>query len=48
MKSTDPDRRILESLDGDLRRSVELIAHEFAEGFHAVERIRKPAVSIFG
>jgi uncharacterized protein (TIGR00730 family) len=42
------DRRILESIDGDLRRSVDLIAHEFAEGFHAVERIRRPAVSIFG
>jgi uncharacterized protein (TIGR00730 family) len=42
------DRRLFESLDGDLRRSVELIAHEFAEGFAAVERIKKPAVSIFG
>jgi uncharacterized protein (TIGR00730 family) len=42
------DRRLFESLDGDHRRSVELIAHEFAEGFAAVERIKKPAVSIFG
>jgi uncharacterized protein (TIGR00730 family) len=42
------DRRLFESLDGDLRRSVDLIAAEFAEGFAAVERIRKPAVSIFG
>jgi uncharacterized protein (TIGR00730 family) len=42
------DRRLLESLDGDHRRSVELIAHEFAEGFAAVEQIKKPAVSIFG
>ena len=48
MRSADQDRRILENLDGDLRRSVELIAHEFAEGFHAVEQIRPPAVSIFG
>jgi uncharacterized protein (TIGR00730 family) len=48
VKSADQDRRILENLDGDLRRSVELIAHEFAEGFHAVEQIRPPAVSIFG
>jgi uncharacterized protein (TIGR00730 family) len=48
VKSADQDRRILENLDGDLRRSVELIAHEFAEGFHAVEQIRTPAVSIFG
>jgi uncharacterized protein (TIGR00730 family) len=42
------DRRLLESLDGDLRRSVELIVDEFAEGFAAVAQIRKPAVSIFG
>jgi uncharacterized protein (TIGR00730 family) len=48
VRSADQDRRILENLDGDLRRSVELIAHEFAEGFHAVEQIRPPAVSIFG
>ena len=47
MKS-DIDRSILENLDGDLRRSVELIGHEFAEGFAAVEKITKPAVSIFG
>ncbi len=42
------DRRLLDSLNGDLRRSIELIATEFAEGFAAVEQIRKPAVSIFG
>jgi uncharacterized protein (TIGR00730 family) len=42
------DRRIFESLDHNLRRSVQLIADEFAEGFHAVEQIRPPAVSIFG
>ena len=42
------DRRILASVDGDLRRSVERIAHEFAMGFDAVDRIPKPAVSIFG
>jgi uncharacterized protein (TIGR00730 family) len=42
------DRRLFESLDGDLRRSVALIASEFAEGFAAVEKIKKPAVSIFG
>jgi uncharacterized protein (TIGR00730 family) len=42
------DRRIFESLDHDLRRSVQLIADEFAEGFHAVAQIRPPAVSIFG
>jgi uncharacterized protein (TIGR00730 family) len=48
VSSTDPDRRILDSLNGDLRRSVDLITHEFAEGFHAVEQIHRPAVSIFG
>jgi hypothetical protein len=42
------DRRLFESLDGDLRRSVELIANEFAEGFAAVAKITKPAVSMFG
>ena len=48
MKSADQDRRILENLDGDLRRSVELIAHEFAEGFEAVAKVHQPAVTIFG
>jgi uncharacterized protein (TIGR00730 family) len=48
VRAVDQDRTILENLDGDLRRSVELIAHEFAEGFHAVAKIRPPAVSIFG
>ena len=42
------DRRIFESLDHSLQRSVNLIAAEFAEGFHAVEQIRRPAVSMFG
>jgi uncharacterized protein (TIGR00730 family) len=43
------DRRILESRDGrDLRRHVGMIAEEFLEGFEAVDRIDRPAVSIFG
>jgi len=42
------DRRLLESVDHDLKRSVQLIADEFAEGFRAVAKIRSPAVSIFG
>ena len=42
------DQRLLQTVDGDIRRSVELIAAEFAEGFAAVERIAKPAVSVFG
>ena len=48
MKSADQDRKILENLDGDIRRSVELIAREFAEGFEAVAQVRQPAVTIFG
>ncbi len=42
------DQRILQDVDGDVRRSVDLIAAEFTEGFTAVNRVRKPAVSIFG
>jgi len=42
------DRRILESFDHDLKRSVKLIADEFAEGFRAVAKIKPPAVSLFG
>jgi uncharacterized protein (TIGR00730 family) len=44
------DRRILSSnpTDLDLRRDAALIADEFREGFEAVARIDRPAVSIFG
>jgi uncharacterized protein (TIGR00730 family) len=42
------DRRLLERRDGDLAGHVERIAEEFREGFVAVERIGRPAVSIFG
>jgi uncharacterized protein (TIGR00730 family) len=42
------DKRILASEDGNLRLSAEAIAEEFYHGFSAVERVRKPAVSIFG
>jgi uncharacterized protein (TIGR00730 family) len=42
------DRRILASENGDLRKHVALIADEFYEGFEAVARIDRPAVSIFG
>jgi hypothetical protein len=42
------DRRILERRDGQLREHVELIAGEFLDGFTAVERIDRPAVTIFG
>ncbi|HEY1369955.1 MAG TPA: TIGR00730 family Rossman fold protein [Gaiellaceae bacterium] len=42
------DRRILAATDGDVRRHVALIADEFYDGFEAVARIDRPAVSIFG
>ena len=43
------DRRILESsADGDLAGQVSRIAEEFQNGFAAVARIDRPAVSIFG
>jgi uncharacterized protein (TIGR00730 family) len=42
------DRQLLEGRDADLRGHVEEIAEEFLRGFEAVERIDRPAVSIFG
>jgi uncharacterized protein (TIGR00730 family) len=43
------DRRILESgQDGDLAGEAHRIADEFLNGFAAVARIDRPAVSIFG
>src|SRR5438105_1919024 len=42
------DRRLLERRDGDLAGHVARIADEFLEGFTAVERIGRPAVSVFG
>jgi uncharacterized protein (TIGR00730 family) len=42
------DRRLLERRDGDLAGHVRRIADEFLEGFGAVERIGRPAVSVFG
>jgi uncharacterized protein (TIGR00730 family) len=44
------DRRILASEETvyDLDRHVGLIAAEFREGFETVDRIEKPAVTIFG
>jgi uncharacterized protein (TIGR00730 family) len=42
------DRRLLSRQDGDLAGHVERIAEEFREGFVAVERIGRPAISIFG
>jgi uncharacterized protein (TIGR00730 family) len=44
------DRRILSSEEkaADLERHVATIAQEFREGFEAVDRIDRPAVTIFG
>jgi uncharacterized protein (TIGR00730 family) len=42
------DRRLLERRDGDLDGHVARIAHEFREGFLTVERIGRPAVTVFG
>jgi uncharacterized protein (TIGR00730 family) len=44
------DRRILKSEESaaDRARHVELIAEEFRRGFEAVDRIDRPAVTIFG
>jgi uncharacterized protein (TIGR00730 family) len=44
------DRRILmaEKSVYDLDRHIGLIAKEFREGFEAVDKIKKPAVTIFG
>ena len=42
------DRQLLARGDGDLAGHVARIAEEFREGFIAVERIRGPAITIFG
>jgi uncharacterized protein (TIGR00730 family) len=42
------DRRLLERRDGDLAGDARRIGREFLEGFTAVERIDRPAVTIFG
>ena len=43
------DRRLLERRDGtNLRAHAERIGDEFLQGFEAVDRISRPAVSIFG
>jgi uncharacterized protein (TIGR00730 family) len=42
------DRRILSSVDGDMRADAARIADEFLQGFEAVARIDRPAVTLFG
>jgi uncharacterized protein (TIGR00730 family) len=42
------DRKLLERHDGDLFAHAARIGDEFLEGFKAVERIDRPAVTLFG
>jgi uncharacterized protein (TIGR00730 family) len=42
------DRRILERHDGDLAGNALRIGEEFLQGFLGVERIGRPAITIFG
>jgi uncharacterized protein (TIGR00730 family) len=42
------DRKLLERHDGDLFAHAARIGDEFLQGFKAVERIDRPAVSMFG
>ena len=42
------DRRILEHERGDLAGHIRMIAEEFRKGFEAVDRIKRPAVTVFG
>ena len=42
------DRRILEHDDRDIEQHVELIAEELRKGFEAVDRIPRPAATVFG
>jgi uncharacterized protein (TIGR00730 family) len=44
----DLDRRLLRRRDEPLASDVSLIAAEFLAGFQAVDRIDRPAVSVFG
>jgi uncharacterized protein (TIGR00730 family) len=42
------DRRLLSRRDGDVAGHVKRIGEEFYEGFVAVERIGRPAITVFG
>jgi uncharacterized protein (TIGR00730 family) len=42
------DRRLLESHDGDLVGHAARIGEEFLEGFTTVERLDRPAITVFG
>ncbi len=42
------DREVLSSADGEHERHVQMIAAEFRRGFEAIDKIDRPAVSVFG
>jgi uncharacterized protein (TIGR00730 family) len=42
------DKKILERVDPELERHVDLIAEEFRQGFAVVESIGRPAITVFG
>ena len=42
------DRRLLERREGDLTGHAQRIGEEFLQGFEAVERIGRPAITVFG
>ncbi len=42
------DRKLLERWEGDLAGHAARIAEEFLQGFEAVERIGRPAITVFG
>jgi uncharacterized protein (TIGR00730 family) len=44
----DEDRAILERVETDLDRHVAMIAQEFRDGFEGVDRIGRPAVTVYG
>ena len=48
MSRRDEDRAILERVETDLDRHVAMIAQEFHDGFEAVDRIDRPAVTVYG
>ncbi len=48
MTGRDEDRAILERVETDLDRHVAMIAQEFRDGFEAVDRIGRPAVTVYG
>ena len=46
--STNSDKRILERVDPDIERHVEMVADEFRAGFSVVDSLDRPAITIFG